>query len=264
MDEEFSPLYQILFSSTDDRIGTVTAEELNKIAKRESVAADRTQDPTIRFCLWLKAVIYYVMCANIFEQTKPEVAVAMYSDISLVMSDLINKVVKQKSEFNSKSQKLCNGYLHVIGLQCSAIISQKLFSLKCEDIGNSYSIMEELFKKNKSDDGSSRSKYTMKSTEVSGSMSSNSSSVCPNNMESMYDFWNQIKSHHSIARNANTYWKDAETVISQSELEPFFASINTNLSALELSSDVQHLIIYIMIVLAKVKKLVFTDYGICA
>ena len=160
-----------------------------------------------------------MMCARVLEQTNPEKALTYYNYSSSLMSHAINKLVKLKSVLNSESPMLCNGYLHVIGLQCSAIISRKLFSMKRLNLGNSYSIMEELFQKNKSGEGRSRSKSAIKFYGASDLMNLNSSpssissssapftnfrtssysssSVFPNNKESMYDLSKQIKFHHS-------------------------------------------------------------------
>ena len=62
-------------------------------------------------------------------------------------------------------------------------------------------------------------------------------------------------------QDANNYWKNAESVIEQFGLESFFGRINTHVSKLELSSDVLHLVIYIMIVLAEVNA-IYSKNGI--
>ena len=222
LDEVFPLLYRqwaifCEFSTVSDE----TNMELLRIAKDKRGKADETQaDPTLKFGLYLKALLYYVMCARGLEQTNPEKASTYYEYSSSLMAHAIDKLVESKSQ-------LCNGYLHVLGLQCSAIISQKVFCLKRRDLGNSYSTMKELFQKRKAGEGNNRSKS---------------------------DIWKQIQRHQSITtlnENANKFWKEAEAMIGQSELKPFFANIDTDVSKLEISSDVLHLINYTMIVLAE-------------
>ena len=214
-DEAFPLLYrQWAIFSEFSTVSDETNVELLRIAKDKRGKADKAQDPTIKFGLYLKALLYYVMCARGLEMTNPEKASTYYEYSSSLMAYAINEFVESKSQ-------LCNGYLHVIGLQCSAIISRKLFSLKRRDLGNSYSTMKELLQKN------NRSKS---------------------------DIWKQIQRHQSITtlnENANKFWKEAEAMIGQSELKPFFANIDTDVSKLEISSDVLHLINYTMIVLAE-------------
>ena len=153
--------------------------------------------------------------------------------------------MKWELELNSVSQKLCRGYMCAIGLKCSAILSQKVFSLKSPELNNYYKKLEECFK-------NSPSLASSTNSETSGYSYSDS---LPDNVEAVQDMWQHMKSYFSIAthmHDANKYWEKAESRIEQFGLESFFAKINTHISKLELSSDVLHLAKYIMIVLAEV------------
>ena len=94
LDEAFPLLYrQWAIFSEYSTVSDETNMELLRIAKDKRRKADKAQaDPTLKFGLYLKALLYYVMCARGLEQTNPEQASTYYEYSSSLMAHAINEL----------------------------------------------------------------------------------------------------------------------------------------------------------------------------